>query len=107
MKEVKLHAEHIALFNDMIKAADLLWCEANTFNNNIISEILHHAENISPEDFKIKVNEVFFGKDYSEEYGEGYHKFIRYIFNYALRFTLSERVKRKYHNELDKTEAKT
>lgn len=104
MKEVEIQSRHIALFNDMVKVADVLWCEANRFNDETISELIHLTENLSPKDFKAKICEVFCGVDYSEDYGEGYNKFIRHIFDYALRFTLSERVKRQHLNEPDKTE---
>ena len=107
MKEVEIQSRHIALFNDMVKVADVLWCEANTFNNEIISELIQHTENLSPENFKNKVCEVFCGTDYSEDYGEGYHKFIRYVFDYALRFVLSERVKKQHLNEPDKLRVET
>lgn len=51
----------------------------------------------------------FLGEDYGKEYsvGDGYHKFIRYLVDYALRFVLSERAKNKHLEIADKTKAET
>lgn len=97
-QEVVLNIAHKSLFESMVKTADAVWCEASSFKDSILNELIYSIENLSPEEYKERVCEVFLGEDYGNEYsvGDGYHKFIRYLVDYALRFVLSERAKNKH-----------